>query len=517
MMRAPGSFLWLLAHEMRLGWRGGFMLRAGRRPRAGLIITAIFVLGVGGFGGVPIGLALRGHSLTEFPLFVPLASVALLAAFTLMLSQTLIGAVAILYERGDFDLLLSSPIPADRVLAVRALVMAFNASTIFTVLLAPMILPIAVLSHPAWLMSFGVIASLALMASALGLSVALGLFAIIGPRRTKIVGQVLGALIGAAFFMVSQVNTVFGGKRAAGLWQSLIEASASGDLRLPESASWPARALLGEPLPSLAVAGSAVAVFAAVVSLLGVRFARDASATPGADAPRARRAARPPARFRSGALAATVIKELRLLSRDPGLISQVLLRVLYMIPLVFLVLRNAREHETMAVASAVAAVVFMSGQVAGSLSWITVSAEDAPELIAASPAGLWSIWRGKIAGALIPLAALMILPLAALAWIQPWAGLAAIAGCIACSVSTAMINIWMQKPGKRSEFRRRRDSAPVATIAEMIIGALWGAAAGLAVAGMAWALIPLALAILCTAVLRRSEASVLQRISEVST
>jgi ABC-2 type transport system permease protein len=513
----PGSFLWLLAHEMRLGWRGGFMLRAGsRRPKAGLVITVLFVLGVGVFGGVPIGLALRGHSLAQFPMFVPIADMALLAAFTLMLSQTIIGAVQILYERGDFDLLLSSPVSAARVLAVRALAMAFNACTIFAVLLTPMIVPIAVLSHPAWLASYAVILALALTASALGLALSIGLFAIIGPRRTKVVGQVLGAIIGAGFFLVAQARSILGAGRSASLWRDLIASSSEGRLHLSGVATWPARAMLGEPLPVLGVVGGAAMIFIVTVWALGRRFAGDAAAATGADAPRARRASGAPARFRSGAFRATVTKELRLLLRDPGLISQVLLRVLYMVPLVFLVLHNAHARQAMAIASGVGGVVFMAGQIAGSLSWITVSAEDAPELIAASPAKLWTIWRGKVAGALLPLAVLMAAPLAALVWIAPWAGVVAAAGCVAASISTAAINIWMQKPGKRTEFRRRRDSALIATIAELVVGLLWGAAAGLAVAGQLWAAIPLALAIAVTAALRRSEASVMRRLSEAT-
>ena len=236
-MIRPGSFLWLLAHEMRLGWRGGFMFKGGRRPRASLVITILFILAVGGFGGVPIGLVLRGHSLMEFPAFAPIADLALGAIFTLMLSQTLIGAVHILYERADFDLLLSAPIPPGRVLAVRALGMAFNACLIFAVLLTPMIVPIAVIGHPAWLMAYGVLAAMALSASGLGLALAIGLFGLIGPKRTKTVGQVLGAIVGAAFFFASQIHAMVGGQKAEGLWDELVRRAIAGGLSMPEPAT----------------------------------------------------------------------------------------------------------------------------------------------------------------------------------------------------------------------------------------------------------------------------------------
>jgi ABC-2 type transport system permease protein len=270
-------------------------------------------------------------------------------------------------------------------------------------------------------------------------------------------------------------------------------------------------------LPSAAVLGLTLLIFVLSVTALGRRFSDDASAAYGSEGRRARTGGRARGRFGASAFGATVTKELRLILRDPGLISQVLLRVLYMIPLIFVVLRTAGEKEQLAVASAAGGLAFMAGQVAGSLSWITVSAEDAPELLAAAPVPMRLIWRAKVAGALLPLAALLAVPLAALAWMRPWAALYAAIGCLGSAVSAAWINVWMQKPGNRREFRRRRDAALAATIAELVVGGLWGAAAGLAVAGMIWALVPLALAILCTLLLRRSEAAVMRRLAEAST
>src|SRR5665213_3683617 len=90
-------------------------------------------------------------------------------------------------------------------------------------------------------MAYGVLASLALTASALGLALALGLFRLIGPKRTKTVGQVLGALIGAGFFITSQIRNMVGGGRAASLWSEAVSAAVAGGLRLPEPATWPAQ------------------------------------------------------------------------------------------------------------------------------------------------------------------------------------------------------------------------------------------------------------------------------------
>ena len=121
-------------------------------------------------------------------------------------------------------------------------------------------------------------------------------------------------------------------------------------------------------------------------------------------------------------------KELRLLWRDPALLSQVGLRVLYLVPLCYALVQGARFGHGVTLASGVALVSVVAAQVAGSLAWITVSAEDAPELLASSPLGGERIRLAKLGSALIPLAAIMAIPLVGLTVLAPWAGVVATVG-----------------------------------------------------------------------------------------
>src|SRR5208282_4588006 len=97
----------------------------------------------------------------------------------------------------------------------------------------------------------------------------------------------------------------------------------------------------------------------------------------------------------------------------------VLLRVLYLLPTIFLVLRGAGSGQTLVLPFGAGLLAFMSGQVASSLTWITVSAEDAPELIAASPASPTSLRGAKLAAGLAPLAILLFVPLIVLTALAP--------------------------------------------------------------------------------------------------
>ena len=506
MIARPGSTLWLLAHEMRLGWRA-LLARRGENRRGGWMALATVGL-VTLAGGVPIGLMLRRVEITVTPTGVLLADAVLAVIFSLMLSQTLAAAADVLYERGDLDLLFSSPIDPRKVLTVRFAAIALNLFLVFSAFLGPFLLPIALIGHPPWLSAFLVLASVAIAATACGLVVAMGMFAAIGPRRTRTVAQVASALIGAGFFLVTQARNIFGAP-VGSVWSDLIAAATAPGVVIPPVAALPLRALLGDPGAVGILLVTALAMFAGVNLWLGGRFAADSAAAAGAEASvvKARTA---PVAFTGGAFAATVRKELRLMSRDAALMSQVMLRVLYLLPLAFILLRNAGSQSLLALPGGAAALTFVAGQVAASLAWITVSAEDAPDLIACAPTPIATARRAKLTAAFIPVAALLAPILLTLIVLEPRVGLAASAGCAAATVANGLINIWYQRPAKRSEFRRRRGSSWVSTLAEVAVGLCIAGAAGLAAAGLAWALIPAVLAGLLLLAVRRTDAQIAQ-------
>ena len=508
-LTAPGSVLWLLAHEMRLYWRNFRAGRAGKGAR-GLISLAI----IGGLlvtGGVFIALGLHDHQIPINPLSVSIAALITAVVFTLMLSQTLSASSEALYDRGDLDLLFSSPIGPAKVLFVRALGVAGGVITIFLLAATPLLLPAVVWGHPGWIGVFGVLGALALSSTAVGLLLAMGLFALIGPRRTRTVAQVMAALVGAAFFLVSQTRTILGEQKSNSLFAEITRQAQEGRLKPPPIAALPLRAMLGEPLPLLALLAGAAALFALAALALGRRFSDAAAATQGKTGARPARESRASARrgFAAGPFLATLRKELLLIGRDAALLSQVLLRVLYLIPTALVLSRNAAHGTGAALAGGAGVVAFLAGQVAGSLAWITLSAEEAPDLLAVSPATIATQRRAKLAAAMIPVALFLALPIAALTWFAPAAGAWTALGAALAAWSSGLINVWHQRPGKRSEFKRRGGASWMATLAEMLVSALLAGATGIAVAGFwAWSLIPLGLAGVAMASLRRSDAQI---------
>ncbi len=505
MIGRPGSTLWLLGAEMRLGLRDMLGKRGSVRSLIvfGVIVALTFAL------GVYIAGPLRNVEIPITPLSVVIADAAVISIFTLMLSQTLAAAAQSLYSRGDLDLLFSAPIAPRKVLTVRFAAIALNAFAAFALLITPPLLPVAVMGHWRWLSILVVLAALALAASACGLLLATGLFSLIGARRTRTVAQIMAALIGAVFFLSAQAYNILGGHRTTSLWLGLAQMVREGRLRPPPAAAWPLRAMLGEPAPLAAMLIGAALLFVALSQWLGQRFAADAAAASGVDvagAPRGRSAV--PTRFATGAMAATFRKELRLLWRDAALLSQVLLRVLYLLPLAFLMLRNAGAHMTSALPAGAAALTFMTGQVSGSLSWVTISAEDAPELLACSPTPISTLMRAKLAAALTPVAVLLVLPLAALIVLAPMAGVAALLGCTASAVASSLINAWYNKPAKRADFRRRRAGSWLGALFQTVVTALIGVAAAAAALPTPFALIPAVVALGALLLMRRSDTQI---------
>jgi len=495
-----GSTPWLLVHELKLSLRAVTGRKGGLR---GLIIVGVaLVLGTI-FGGIPVAKML-GHAALQpsAPLMMGFDA-ALLLIFTLMLSQTLASATTAFFERGDLDLLLSSPLPARRVLAVRAVAIATTPFLWFTLFLTPVLLPVAVMGQPRFLAAYLMLAAVALLAGAAGVSLAMALFRLLGARRTRTVGQLIAALIGAGFFLISQSRNFLpdNGREAFG---GVMRWAASGVFAPAAPLSWPARGVMGQPLPLLAFMAGALLIFAAMAAGLGRRFSVDASMAAGVGSGPVRVSNRAVTTkgFGGGVFSTMIRKELRLLVRDPTLLSQVLLRTLYVLPMTFVLVKSAGHHSTASNAPAylgafglapyAGALTFMAGQIAGSLAWITISAEDAPELLACAPVDSRVVRRAKLAATMIPVALLLAAPVIALLVIMPWVGVCALAGAAVSAMASGRVNLWFEKPAPRKAFRSRRGGSATGAIAELGLGLGWGVSAGMAAALSPWALIPMA-------------------------
>ncbi len=138
-------------------------------------------------------------------------------------------------------------------------------------------------------------------------------------------------------------------------------------------------------------------------------------------------------------------------------------------------------------------VVVVTFQVSSSLTWLGLSGEDAPDLLASSPASPGELRRGKIEAVGTVTLGIVALPLAALAWTSPLAALSTVAIGLFGLLAAVALQSWHGRPGRRSAFAARHRESKLVALVEMALSMLFGVAAALAALGSAWAFVPLAL------------------------
>jgi ABC-2 type transport system permease protein len=490
-MFGPGGVLFLLRHEMLLIWRNFRATGKGRHVRR-IIFYSLMIAGLG-FGGYWAARFLSG--IRPEPTVLMLGSVGAVFAvlFSLMLSQALMLITESLYQRGDLDLLLSSPVPLWRVLIVRMSAIAINVGLLYVILTGAVFVWLPYFGGWAWMSFAPSVLLLTLFATAAGLILARIMFATIGPRNTRTFAQILASLIGAAFFIATQIPRLTQDETRAQAVRQLFERAVPvlGDPQSP--LSLPARAAFGMGADFWIWAALALAAFIVSVWWYASNFAADAAAISGIGA-RKRRAARATQKMQSGVRRTLVRKEWRLLRRDPLLLSQILLPLLYFIPLfaVFGSRFGEEGFDRVSAAGFASAFVLMLTSFAASLAWLTVSAEDAPDLIASAPVSRDEIDSAKALAAAVPSVALLLPPaILAAIFVTPAAGFWMVLGGVAAIVSTCLIAIWHQTPGSRKQFRRRTRGSLMLNLGRSFVAMGWIGATGLAVSGWAiFAILP---------------------------
>jgi ABC-2 type transport system permease protein len=497
MRPGPGSVPWLLHHELRLGWRA---IR-GRTGLVWLIVLAVFSLTLIHLAAVPLAWM---HS--ETPLIGPdetfvVLSGALLFGLFGMVSTGLVAGVQLIYGRGDMELILSSPMRPRTVIAVRAVVIAASLLSLSALITWPFANIFALFGHPRFLVAYVAVPCLALIAASLSLALAHAVFRVLGPRRTRLMAQVLAGLIALAFALLPQVPGL------------LVEEPQSGALavlaaRLPGPESWlwlPARALQGEPGPLIGAIVVSFAVFWLTIRTLADGLIADAvkAAGTGSAAGPSRSGSRG---FPGSTLTILRRKELYLLTRDPWLLAKITSQMLFLVPIALLVW-NAQGTEA---SPAWLLLVVLAGNLGGSFAWVTVSGEDAPDLLAAAPIRRRDVLRAKIEAALLAVAVIVAVPLLVAAAQSLWLGLTLLVCCAGSALSGALISVLFPSPARRADFHQRGKGNAVVVTCEMLMAGTWALPGYLMLHRSLWAL-PVALVLLWLPALFKGRGSRLPR------
>jgi len=475
-----GTIVWFAHHEGRLAWRDWLWLMSGRRrsrrkATLGLIAIALFLHGFA-------YLVLHHYTALSRPpdqrMLVVLTGMLALYG-SLMLSQAMERVTRAFYGRADLDLILSSPVAAWPLFAVRIGAIAVTIAAMSLVLAAPFINVLSWLGGLRWLAAYGVIAALAMVTVAVAVILTLGLFRTIGPKRTRFCAQIVAALIGASFAIGVQFAAIlsYGTPSRVVLLQSAALTRYAPDVG--SILWWPARAILGDLLALAFVLSIGTVMLTATICIFTPCFRQLALVT-GGMSQNSRRRGRRSFRFRgTGPRWALRRKEWMLLLRDPWLISQTLMQLLYLLPPAFLLWRSFYNGGA-ASALLVPILIIAAGQLAGSLAWLAISGEDAPDLIASAPVTPTCAVRAKTEAVMAVIAIIFGPFVIALTVVAPISALITVLGVTAAAASATSIQFWFRAQAKRSHFRRRQNSSLVATFAEALSSFSWAGAGALA-------------------------------------
>ncbi len=492
-MSEPGTIGWFARHEARLAWRDWLsLMTAGRRRR-----TTTVVLGFAAYVLFMHGLAyamLSNHEKHgETDLLVAI-TVTLLLTGSLMLSQALESATRVFYARGDNDLILTSPAAVRRLFAVRIAAMSVTIAFMTLVLTAPFIDVLVWREGARWAGAYMVTLAMAMDAVAVAVVLTVAMFRTIGPKRTRTVAQVAAAVIGAGFAISVQL-AAFASFGATSRLPALRETALH---MLSDDGSspllWPARAVLGDLTMLAGLLALSAALLTAVILVVAPRFGQLSLDTLRVSAGGAQ-GRRKRSQFRNATpIQALRRKEWTLLLRDPWLMSQTLMQLLYLAPPGFLLWRNFYSVGSGAggagSAILVPILIVTAGQLGGGLAWLAVSGEDAPDLIASAPVRRSHVLRAKAEAVLGGIAAVFAPFISALSLGAPFAALVVLVGIIVAAGSATAIQYWFRTQAKRSIFRQRQTSSRVATFAEALSSMGWAGTGALAATGTWLAIVP---------------------------
>ena len=470
---------WFARHEIRLAWREWlWMMTAGRprRRRAVIIGFAVFAALL----HLPAYAVIGRYATLKPPLDTSaliIVTATIFLSWTLMLSQAIESVTRVFYARADLDLIMSSPTRLANVFSIRIASIALTVTLMALLLSTPFVDVLVIGGGARWFAAFGVVIAVGLSAAAFAIAITIVLFRLIGPARTRLMAQILAAVIGAGFVIALQVAAILSYgtlSRFAVLTSDTVASFA------PDADSllwWPARAILGDSEALLLLLAMSLVVLGLVMTIFSPRFADTAiSASAFASS---RRHGKDTRAFRGGSRQQALRrKELLLLGRDPWLMSQTLMQLLYLVPPALFLWRSFSNSST-TIVLITPVIVMAAGQLAGGLAWLTISGEDAADLVATAPLVPSSITRAKIEVVLIAIGVIFAPLIAALALLAPMQAVVTAAGVVIAASSATAIQLWFRVQAKRSQFRRRQTSSRLATFAEAFSSIGWAATSAL--------------------------------------
>lgn len=449
-----GGWYWLLCHDLRVMARESHQFVSKKRMLWTLLTLQLLI---GSVTALVVWLLSKHPVPASRVIDAPMTLIYFLLLGGFVFSSAIKGAVISMFDGGDIELLLASPVPSRSVFVVRLLRVAAGCGFVPALILLPIANVAAAMGHPRLLAVYPALAALLLTWASLALLLTVQLVRWLGARKARLVAQLAAVFCGTGTFIALELPGMLSDPEQQRLVGWINQALApQGWLGNDSLLRYPLRAAWGEPLPLLVVAGVAAGVTSLAIWLLGRQFSAGVLVAQS-ESPKKRRRSSASARFSASLARNVLVKEWRLIYRDPYLLSRILRQIIFLIPGVWIFLFKHGQHSPVVQAWLVGGtVLFLSVTLSASLSWLTVCGEDAPELLGSAPVASDNLKRYKVLAAVLPLW-IPVAPVAAVLWHRyTYPGICFTATFLLATWSTALLNVWLPTPGNRREFGRRK-------------------------------------------------------------
>lgn len=352
-----------------------------------------------------------------------------------MLGGMINRAVQLLYVRTDFDLLLSSPTPPRAVLLARLGSMALTAGLTLSIFTAPVLNGLILRVSPSYLAGYAVLAALSFLTAAAGTTICLLLVRGFGAGRARFMALAIGAVLSGGlpliFILFNLLPKATVRELQAGFVRSLHD---------PVMIFF-AGANRGAPLPLALLALVTLSMIVIALRMLTRTFVaqlQDNSVSTVRPRPDLQH------RWVDGLAPATWRKELRLVTRSPLLMVQLLPVGLILVPAALLAVKFMGPHVL------APAALFCAAFLSFTLADVASSGEVGWDLVRLSPAPESQLRRMKMTACMAVPAALAT---ALSVWIamagRPWLALLTLVISILSSAGCAWIAIVTIGPSPR--------------------------------------------------------------------
>lgn len=331
----------------------------------------------------------------------------LIALFVLILISILMFCIGIskssqaLYDRGDFELISSSPIAAPTLFSIRLVSVSIGTMSAFLFGLTPIIHVGLLLGQVKWLNVYWMVFAIGLLASSISMLATLGSVSLIGVRKTRSLSQILSILIAGVFIcllVLSQAKSEAYNQEAQKI---LILLNQGVFIKSENIVFLPVRAFYGKMYHSLTILFLSLVFFVVTIKFASSSFISGMQESRGVGDKYRSSRRKPPLTFRNGIFVNIFFKEWRLIVRDDRVLKVI---ALYIFVAIISISMFDQINALLAVA---VSLQYTATALVSLLISIAICSEEAPDLILSLPIKIEEVIKFKILSIVLPILTLL--------------------------------------------------------------------------------------------------------------